>query len=274
VNTYLRTGKVANPDRVSEAEAKSLVSQLDSAFQAVPPTKSPMVLWRGVGKEGLTDKSFVSTSSDRASAEDFGQKLVRVRVPAGSKALSVAMARGQNLSIKEGPGKSEAEVLLPRGSQFRVISEGKDFTDAELVPGKSALERVTAAASGSSPKSTSPAQPAGPVYHGNRYRYKVGDVLEGGKFPSNQGAGTPGEHVYVSESTDIAGEFAAYAVGKDQNPDAPPHVYQVEPVEGEWERDPDEEEAAKSWRSRKVRITRVMPKVQWIGGYQRGMRGY
>ncbi|MCW2929909.1 MAG: hypothetical protein JWM19_871 [Actinomycetia bacterium] len=96
-------------------------------------------------------------------------------------------------------------------------------------------------------------------YHGTRHELSPGDELEGGIHASNQGYGQPGDHVYYSGKPSVAGLFAQYASGPEEDDwEGTPRVYQVEPDETH-ERDPDEEEHADSWRARKARVLREVP---------------
>jgi Rifampin ADP-ribosyl transferase len=94
-------------------------------------------------------------------------------------------------------------------------------------------------------------------FHGTRHTLKRGQVMEGGKFASNQGYGQPGEHVYFSSDINVATDFAHAGYGPKPNYDAPPRVYQVEPV-GQHELDPDEEPEAMSYRAKQARVIRQM----------------
>ena len=106
-------------------------------------------------------------------------------------------------------------------------------------------------------------------YHGTRYELHPGDALEGGRFPSNQGYGQPGDHVYYSGKPSIAAFFAQAASGPEEDDwEGTPRVYQVEPDETH-ERDPDEEEHADSWRARNACVLREVPwQPHW--GHQDG----
>jgi len=102
----------------------------------------------------------------------------------------------------------------------------------------------------------------GPMYHGSRYSFKPGQVLTGGHMPSNQGAGTPGDHVYMSARPEVAARFGSYATGPQRNPDARPRLYEVEPM-GHVEADPGEDASVQSYRSQSVRVVRSLPHAQW-----------
>jgi hypothetical protein len=104
-------------------------------------------------------------------------------------------------------------------------------------------------------------------YHGTRYRLKPGTILEGGKMPSNQGAGTPGDHVYYAREPYHAGIFAGYAHGPDPAKTYEPHVYAVRPLDDP-EPDPDEDPSVGSYRSRRVQVVRPVGKGLWMHGFQ------
>lgn len=119
VNPRLRSGKP-----VAREDAADL-REMDRAF-ATAATKEAMTLYRGVGGDFATaliagasfrDGAFVSASSSKQSAENFrrgdGSAMMEIRVPKGSKAISV-----RDLSQF---GKSEKEILLNRGGRFRVV---------------------------------------------------------------------------------------------------------------------------------------------------------
>jgi hypothetical protein len=102
-------------------------------------------------------------------------------------------------------------------------------------------------------------------YHGTRYEFQPGDVLEGGLVNMNQGyGGVPGDHVYYSGRPKIAAEFAHAASGPEENDwEGRQRVYQVEPDDTH-ERDPDEEEHADAWRARSARVVREVPwQLHW-----------
>lgn len=153
VNGWLRTKNLGKSGATAE-QANQQVAHLDSVFAKAKPTTKSMNVYRGLdmgaalkpGSE-FTDKAYVSTSSDPAVAGEFSygtkSSLVRVHVPAGSKAVSVANAMGEDAHSGEDYdplGESgEREVLLPRGSRFRVIgvgdmrAHGKAVVDVELI---------------------------------------------------------------------------------------------------------------------------------------------
>lgn len=97
---------------------------LDRAIADTPALDKDLIVYRGVsgrvldqldglGKT-LQDDGFVSTASVIGTAAQFGSKdaVLQILVPAGTKALPVG-----DLSLT----KFEAEILLPRSTQFRVV---------------------------------------------------------------------------------------------------------------------------------------------------------
>lgn len=123
INGNLRDGKPAG------ASAKTLDSLIkNSTF------KEETIMWRGVGGGGgeaqifnnappppeLEDLAFTSVSFNPNVARGFsnGKTVFRVRVPEGFPGLNIAI--GAPATSNEGL-KGEAEVLLPRGTTYRVV---------------------------------------------------------------------------------------------------------------------------------------------------------
>lgn len=107
-----------------------VVAHADKLFDEVPPLTQNIVLSRKVGSDGgafpkspppmtpgavFTDHGYVSTSKSRDIWS--GPVQMEVRVPKGMKVLDLNHTTGSNHS-------SELEVLLPRGTRYRVISDG------------------------------------------------------------------------------------------------------------------------------------------------------
>ena len=146
INGYLRGDKLAlNYAHMSRDEAAQHIKDIDGLFS---PVAQPLAVYRGVenparfspGTE-FTDDGYASTTTEPSVARlfsgGFGGAVVRIAVPAGARALSVASASHEDL---HGPvaqnteeGLNEREVLLPRGSRFRVTGRHGDVIDAELV---------------------------------------------------------------------------------------------------------------------------------------------
>jgi hypothetical protein len=138
VNTNLREGGIVS----------DTVKDVDEAFKEAPKLKEPTAVYRGLRsseffgslKPGdvVTDKGFVSTTADPDTARNYASQLagrlfrtgvpqatiVRIKLPKGTRYLPGA------------PGHTE--LVLNRGSRFRVIGSGKDrqgtlAVDLELI---------------------------------------------------------------------------------------------------------------------------------------------
>ena len=140
VNQALRKGK---PVPAADRKEMKLV---DEAFSKAKTTE-PMEVYRGIGpmdadrfaglKVGDTfeDKAFVSTSTDKDTADNFSRgdnpTIMHIQVPKGSKAISV-----DSMSVFRKGGhatRSENEILLNRGGTFKVLS---------IKPGKRGQPRI------------------------------------------------------------------------------------------------------------------------------------
>jgi ADP-ribosyltransferase exoenzyme len=134
-----------------EAAAKRQIAAMDSAFDRAKPTSAPMTLYRGLSGTDLSvgrvfsDDGYVSATSEPKVADGFGNKVVRIHVPAGSKALSLALMAGENprsrlshnpmgITDEDTGDTVEREALLPRGSQFKVTGKSGKYIDVELMP--------------------------------------------------------------------------------------------------------------------------------------------
>jgi hypothetical protein len=149
LNDYLHGIKYRGKPDAAEKQA----AVMDSVFKDAKPTDKPMVLYRGMNAKGLSvgktfsDNGFVSTTTEPAIASEYseGKPIVRVHVPAGSKAISVAHMVGENPHSKitsdalgttdEDTGDAvEREALLPRGSKFKVTGISGQYIDVEMQP--------------------------------------------------------------------------------------------------------------------------------------------
>jgi hypothetical protein len=100
------------PDLTNDAwiqVLKMFVSDIDSIFDKMPPTRSAMTVFRGVKnmKEIPTDPSFASTTLDKATAKRFASKkccVHEIEIPIGTKLIPLIPV-GQY---------EEQEILLPR----------------------------------------------------------------------------------------------------------------------------------------------------------------
>lgn len=125
INSGLRTESM---DQVTQQSVKNI----DMAFKKATATTVDIVLHRGTGGsnkaaktfkgmkpgDSFSDKGFVSTSTSPFEAHAFGKTQITIKVPKGSKVLPVGSITGERF---------EKEVLLPRGSKFKVIEVESDF---------------------------------------------------------------------------------------------------------------------------------------------------
>ena len=135
VNNGLR----ANAGDIEKVQAKKTVAALDKAIQrgTVP---EDVVVYRGINSSTLANKfsvgdefqdhGFVSTSLDKKIGEKFGKEAVlEITVPKDAKALAFD-------SIYKGGHMDEHELLLPRGSKFRVTDVSRRKGKYEHIGGK------------------------------------------------------------------------------------------------------------------------------------------
>jgi hypothetical protein len=152
LNDYLHGAKYRGKADAAEKQAVAM----DSAFKDAKPTTKPMVLFRGMNVKGLavgktfSDSGFVSTTSDERIAGQYASsegnaKIVRIHVPVGSKAISVAHMVGENphskitvddlgVTDEESGDEVEREALLPRGQSYTVTGTSGKYIDVELEP--------------------------------------------------------------------------------------------------------------------------------------------
>lgn len=128
INSELREGKADDPR----------IEHLDSAFSKASPLPEPIVVHRGFQGRGadklrkvkvgetFTDEGYSSTSLKERIARSFRKRFssdpgqyASIIVPKGTRVLA-----GVEL---------EKEVLLPRGSRFKVVSKSDAGIELELV---------------------------------------------------------------------------------------------------------------------------------------------
>jgi ADP-ribosyltransferase exoenzyme len=111
-------------------QTRDEIKALDDAFAKATPLPENVTVYRGVSDvtmlgdftqgEVLTDPGFLSTSLDKRVAGQFSDQeagkgvVLELRIPAGTKAIPLSGAAG---------GDAQSELLLNRGSRFRVISK-------------------------------------------------------------------------------------------------------------------------------------------------------
>jgi hypothetical protein len=124
-----------------------MIDGMDKAIASAPPTTSDMTVYRGIKGNGLdffetlktgdtfNDKGFVSTTLDTDVATAFSVQgtmyqgiVMRMRLPAGTAGLFPTSITGLgSLSSRE------AEFVLPRNSNFKVLNNQGKIWDVELV---------------------------------------------------------------------------------------------------------------------------------------------
>jgi hypothetical protein len=144
VNRELRDSSESSLGDV-DPDALKIVNAIDSLMDAAPTLPQDLVLYRGIHSaysnkvimtlnvgDLFTDKGFVSTSFDSEVAEDFssygsdlpdtseGSEIVlEIVAPEGTRGIFVPGY------FKDDP-KNEQEIILDRGTTFRVISKVED----------------------------------------------------------------------------------------------------------------------------------------------------
>jgi hypothetical protein len=129
VNQALRKGKpIPAADRkdmklVDEAFSKAKTTEPLEVYRGIGPSDSDMFANLKAG-DSFQDKGFVSTSTDKDTADNFSRgdtpTMMQINVPKGSKAISV-----DSMSVFQKGGhakRSENEILLNRGGSFKVLS--------------------------------------------------------------------------------------------------------------------------------------------------------
>lgn len=108
------------------------VIEIDKLFDMVPVTTEAQITYRGVSTNNVSrmevgkvfqDDGLVSTTIHPGAAADWKGPVLQIYVPPGSKMLPV-----ENVTASSG----EWEILLPRGTQYRVISKSELFIDGTL----------------------------------------------------------------------------------------------------------------------------------------------
>jgi ADP-ribosyltransferase exoenzyme len=119
INSDLRHGKGLNADgrAIEAAIAKSSLKEAITVYRGVGHTLTNQIvaLWEENGTATFIDKAFVSTSGSKAIAETFSKHTIEIKLPKGFSALN----------IEDFENKHEREVLLARGTKFKVIGVKK-----------------------------------------------------------------------------------------------------------------------------------------------------
>jgi len=130
INKQLRGAPPPPPPADAIPRLERQAQRIDGAIRGAPPLEQGIIVYRGIGSRAedsfqdapvgatFTDKGIVSTSLNLGTAEAFtgttSDTLLKVRVPAGSNALTVG-------AITSNPG--EFEVLLPTQTTFTVVGK-------------------------------------------------------------------------------------------------------------------------------------------------------
>lgn len=152
INAALRTG-----DHMAWATGSQqrVIRGMDRAFEATSGLSKTTTLWRGLSEDhqGLTvggvfeDRGFVSTAPSRKTAEHFvGDKgvLIRITAPKGTRALAPmltgkpspelsGMIRRDGAEVSAVVGGAEPELVLPRGTKFKVTGRTGNRVDVEVI---------------------------------------------------------------------------------------------------------------------------------------------
>lgn len=122
VNTYLRHGTYQDTvySEVPQSRVDEIVKGIDKSFNNAPKVPGDLKVFRGMDSSLLSslqegdifkDDGFISTSIDKEKVVSGG--FIEIHVPKGSKGIYLEQ-------ISE--VKRERELLLDRGSRFRVLS--------------------------------------------------------------------------------------------------------------------------------------------------------
>ena len=135
----INNGLRRNDGDIEKVQQKKAVAALDKAMQrgAVP---EDTVVYRGVKTQAMVSKlkvgdefqdhGFVSTSLHKKVGEKFGKEaVIEITVPKGAKAIAFD-------SVFTGGHMGEHELLLPRGSKFKVTDVSRRKGPLEHVGGK------------------------------------------------------------------------------------------------------------------------------------------
>jgi len=122
LNTALRTEGVGpNSEHYAQTIAldgamkKSPLPTDMEVYRGIPQEVANKIAEQGVGSV-FEDKGFVSTSKNKAKAKGFGSNTVTIRTKAGQHGIDMNQRLGTQTGLS-----GEHEILLPRGTKFRVV---------------------------------------------------------------------------------------------------------------------------------------------------------
>lgn len=142
INAFLRGG-----GELGRKGGLSVLAGDMEAALAKNTITSNVITWRGVSAkavnfdtikagQGITDAAFLSTTLDKQVGYDFGSTLLKVRVPKGTKAVWM-----EDRAIVGRAGLApEAEVLLPRGTNLRVLDKWVETLEGERLAADVAVD--------------------------------------------------------------------------------------------------------------------------------------
>ncbi len=122
---------------------------LDHVFASASPAARPFTVYRRIGYQGparsfqsgdvVEDKAPASTSTEPTALPVFHGQVLRMHVPAGTRAVSVLSARQARHKERGVKGMDpkwdeDQEVLLPPGMRYQVTGIDGRFADASPIP--------------------------------------------------------------------------------------------------------------------------------------------
>ena len=137
---YSSVNRLLRYNHSLDAHHLEIIEQLDAAME-VTSLPNSILVYRGVGPRvlglkygepfdfyaavgmGIVDPGFVSSTTDIEVARNFGDVVMEIMVPAGTRALCVAEVLNNDEDTINELG-SESEVILDRGLKYRVDSVG------------------------------------------------------------------------------------------------------------------------------------------------------
>lgn len=123
INSQLR-----KPGELGDASTEQRIAEIDAVFEKIDGLPEDMVLWRGVNGSAaakyagaqvghvIRDNGFQSTSVSSSMADGWGELILKIKLPKGTKGLYV----GPGMDISS--HSSEQELILRRGIAFRVLA--------------------------------------------------------------------------------------------------------------------------------------------------------
>jgi hypothetical protein len=133
INSYVRGSKMLSFGHATRQRAETDARNIDSVM-ARAKLPQAMTVYRGM-RPGLfaelkpgdefTDKGFVSVSANPKIAKHFGHGSALIKLPAGAKVIPI----GDKSQVSK-----EAELLINRGSRFKVLEHTGKHITLELRP--------------------------------------------------------------------------------------------------------------------------------------------